>query len=236
MYNLQWLTSALSCSSEFHVYGCGASLPQNNWLITQHINTTQMKEFNSALPTLRVMIESSRFSDPCPGCSNALSLYVWRTSMIDSVAATDTSRYQFAANFSSPSSATETQHLTINLPSVVESGFYLGIRDNGSCVTITRLLVYYTVCESSTVGLVRVNGTLFSSASDAAVQGVCVDNSESASDSRPLLRCTETGEWSVLSGCSCSEEYLMDGAGRQCLCEFWLKCVVVIVCINVPNV
>ena len=188
--------------------------PQNNWIITQHIS--RQVEVDSAtvnLPSVIVRVEWTLNSD-CPSsssCVEALSLYVWETSAPNATSAANTDNYHFIANFSSG-----TTPLTIDFPSAQHTGFYLGIRDNGTCVdSLDRVLVYYVTCGAATVGLARVGEAVFSS--DSAVRGECVANSVAIEETGPLLVCSERGEWSVASGCHCSTQHYMDNTGQQCL-------------------
>ena len=192
---------------------CGLELgPQENWMITQHISTD--------VTTVQVMVESSLDAtcDPsAPGCVSVedISLYVWETPNVTETPAADTTNYQFVSNVSNGTVVVEISGLTGG------SGFYLGIRDNGTCVSVSRVLVYYTVCVPGAVGLVRVDQeTAFSSAGDT-VQGHCVQNSISTSSSNtPQLLCLETGHWKVESGgCQCLSGYFLDRSNEHCISE-----------------
>ena len=150
----------------------------------------------------------------------ALSLYVWETSTPNTTSAADTDNYHFITNLYSG-----VQHLTIDFSSSYHTGFYLGIRDNGTCAIVNRVLVYYTTCGAATIGLVGVNETVFNSSS--VVQGECVADSVAIHEEGPLVVCSEKGEWSVVSGCECSTQHYMDSSGQQCLGE---------VCCQIPEV
>ena len=150
-------------------------------------------------------------SSPTNRTSAEVSLYVWETSTQSKTSAADTSNYHFIANISTGKSV-------IELPPLTQSGIYLGIRDNGTCIVISRVLVYYlAVCEAGIQGLVRVEGN--SSAGDT-LPGTCVENSVSTSGSGPpLLQCLESGQWAVLSGCQCSPHFFLDNSRDLCLSE-----------------
>ena len=137
------------------------------------------------MKSVKVMIVSS--SDRT-SAEVSLSLYVWETSTQSKISAADTSNYRYIADISVGQTVIEI--LPFNGP-----GLYLGIRDNGTCVTVSRVLVYYSVCEAGRQGLVRVEGN--SSAGDT-LPGTCVENSVSTSGSGPpLLQCLESGQWRV---------------------------------------
>jgi ephrin-B len=185
----QWKKiGGLFCAEETHV--CGReSGPQENWMITQHISTN--------VSTILVMIDSN-LDIPCPSftpsCVDDLSLYVWETSMQTTTLALETDNYRFIANVSSGE-----QVVTVQLSS--GSGFYLGMRDNGTCVSVRRVLVYYSVCGGGREGLARVEETVFSSGRGSTVQGVCVPGSKPSSQPGPLLECLQTGQWRPAGDC-----------------------------------
>ena len=160
------------------------------------------------------MIQSKPATPICrpsaPPCVDYLSLYVWETPTHNNLLAADTSNYQFVANISVGETVIEVSPLS-------QSGFYLGIRDNGTCVIVSRVLVYYSVCEAGSEGLVRVDQN---TSAGNTLQGHCVENSESTSDSvPPLLECQESGQWRVVSGCQCSAHYFLDHSKDLCLSE-----------------
>lgn len=200
---------------------CGyATGPQNNWMITQHISRQVLVDsVNVTLPVIQLKFYLS--IDPCPSsassCVEALSLYVWETSTQNAMSAADTDNYHFIANLSP-----ETQEQTIHFSSVQHSGFYLGIRDNGTCARVHHVLVYYTTCEAATVELVSVNKTVFNSSS--AVQGECVADSVAIHETGPSLVCSVRGEWSVDRGCQCTTQHYMDNTVQKCLGEICNTC------------
>ena len=179
-------------------------------MITQHVSV------RVNVKTVQVMIDSTLVA-PCPpstpSCVEDISLYVWETSIQNKTLAADTNNYHFVANISSGESV-------IEISPVSQSGFYLGIRDNGSCVSLSRVLVYYSVCESGREGLVRVDQN---TSAGNTLQGHCVENSVSTSDSGPQLMCQESGQWMVVSNCQCSSHYFLDNSRQQCLSEFLQK-------------
>ena len=143
------------------------------------------------------MIQSEPATTTCrpsaPTCVDDLSLYVWETPTQNKLLAADTRNYQFSANISVGETVIEVSHPD-------QSGFYLGIRDNGTCVVVSRVLVYYEpVCEAGSEGLVRVDQN---TSAGNTLQGHCVENSVSTSDSGPpLLECQESGRWRVVNNC-----------------------------------
>ena len=173
-----------------------------------------MEAVHETYEVIHIMINLT-LDIPCPqnlpSCVN-LSLYVWETSTQNEISAADTHNYRFIANISSG-----IQYLTVDFSSSQHSGFYLGIRDNGTCMIVNRVLVYVNVgCRATTVGLVRVSESVFGSSS-ASVLGECVADSEPISETGPLLECSERGEWIVVSGCQCTAHHYLDSSGLLCL-------------------
>jgi hypothetical protein len=210
----QWQQSGGSCASAPFVCGY-KNAPQNNWMITQHISRENLVEaVHETYEVIHIMINLT-LDIPCPqnlpSCVN-LSLYVWETSTQNEISAADTHDYRFIANISSG-----IQYLTVDFSSSQHSGFYLGIRDNGTCMIVNHVLVYVNVgCRAATVGLVRVSESVLASSS-ATVLGECVADSEPISETGPLLECSERGEWSVVSGCQCTAHHYLDSSGLLCL-------------------
>ena len=210
----------MTCASRLYVCGYGQG-PQENWIITQHISRqVELDATTVTLQSVRVMLDVY-FSPDCatnPSCISALSLYVWEISSPDSTSAADTSNYHFIADVT-----TNSQELTLNFSSQ-HSGFYLGIRDNGTCLGVmnvgglVRVLVSYKSCPSRTLGLVRVAETV---AGTESVSGQCVANSSAVELGRALLSCSDSGNWSVVSGCECDPGYWLSEVTKKCVGEHW---------------
>ena len=212
---LQWQQSRAICASKPFV--CGHDYgTQNNWMITQHISRQDsVVAVNETYRIIHIILNlTSKLRSPCLLHSkfyvNGLSVYMWETSTQDNVSAANIDNYRFISNVSSG-----IHHLTVDFSSSQHSGFYLGIRDNGTCMILNHVLVYVG-CRATTFGLVKVsereiNSNMF------MVRGECVANSEPINETGPLLECSERGEWSVVSGCQCTTHYYMDSSGQECL-------------------
>ena len=85
------------------------------------------------------------------------------------------------------------------------SAFYFSIENLATCLTLTRVIVFYRVClhqvqnkiiypETATPrgGMIRT------------IKASCIENAEPRNGSFPILRCSLNGDWSVVSGqCRC---------------------------------
>ena len=120
---------------------------QDNWLITQFINRTTAD--GTRLPQVSIQIEFEQ--EGCvEGCSRISSWHGYETSTINSVAARDTSDYVLISRLVPNDSTLQNQTRYLNF-ATNESGFYLAIRDEDTCLAVTRVLVFYNVCPQETV-------------------------------------------------------------------------------------
>ena len=93
-----------------------------------------------------------------------------------------------------------------------DTGFYVAIRDIGTCVVISRLRVYHYICPSRQEGLVLYPETPAPVSGSVNVQFTCVDNAESESDT---VTCNHDGTWSTeVPVCECNVGY--ENMGTNC--------------------
>ena len=192
---------------------------QENWLITQHINTV--------LPGgERLRRVTAKFEGNLNGCDisrmcrQSFEVYKWQTSTIDRSAAANTNNY-VRVDRVSPDVTSGTMsfvdHLDIDLED--EDGFYMAVVDLSTCVSITRVLVLYYVCPEETSELISRPEAL---QSQVSVTGECVEKSSTMSGSDPVLSCGARGEWQVIIPCLCNPGYQLDNNTQEqcsgCLC------------------
>lgn len=139
-------------------------------------------------------------------CRQHFDLYKWETSTIDAVAARTTDNYARVGSFTPTTglSGMVVVNGTMDISfSTEESGVYLALVDQGTCVVIQRILVFYegVVCPGRITDLIYHPDVL---APDNMVVGKCVANSSSSNGSDPVLRCTDEGVWEVVIPCLCS--------------------------------
>ena len=122
---------------------------QDNWLITQFINRPTAD--GTRLPQVSIKVEFEQ--EGCiEGCSRISSWYGYETSTINSVAARNTSNYVLISRLVPNDNSLQNQTRYLNF-GTNENGFYLAIRDEDTCLAVTRVLVFYNVCPQETVGL-----------------------------------------------------------------------------------
>jgi hypothetical protein len=97
----------------------------------------------------------------------------------------------------SSSSSSNGNNLTVNLKtlgkSVNKNGFYIAFRDQGACVSLLYVKIFYRLCEDTTVGLVHFPETPTGALLTDIVErsGICTINSKTIS--KPLGFCKGNG-------------------------------------------
>ena len=190
---------------------------QDNWLITQFINRTTVG--GTQLPQVSIQVEFEQ--EGCvEGCSRISSWYGYETSTINSVAARNTSNYVLISRLVPNDGNVQNQIRYLNFETN-ESGFYLAIRDEDTCLAVTRVLVFYNVCPQETVELM-IRPEIISprittpSQERLRVIGQCVANAGTESGAAPILTCSPGGMWSVVSGCQCNQGFQATENGISC--------------------
>ncbi|CAI8023599.1 Ephrin type-A receptor 4-B, partial [Geodia barretti] len=217
MVATEWTqTSSATCAGIVTVCGFSEGA-QENWLITQHINTVLPGGGGERLRKVTVQLEGTlNGCDISRQCRQSFELYKWETSAIDRNGATNTINYVRVGRVS-PS-------VTSGVMSFVDShdielgttgGFYLGVVDLTTCVTLTRILILYYVCPEETSELISRPESQ-SLEGSPSVERVCVENSSTESGANPILICGARGEWQVIKPCLCNPGYQLDSSQDMC--------------------
>ena len=198
---------------------CGFSEgAQENWLITQHINTTVLPG-GERLRKVTVVFEGTL--NGCGGqCRQSFEVYKWETSTINTTAAANTDNYVRVDRVSpvvSDGIMSFVEHQDIELDAH-EDGFFLAVVDLGTCVTLTRILVFYHVCPEETSELVSRPEAIDSQSlgGSHSVVGECVENSSTETGVHPVLVCGPMGQWQVIVHCLCDPGYQLNTTQDQC--------------------
>ena len=177
---------------------------QENWLITQHINT--VLPGGERLRRVTAQFEGTlNGCDISRQCRQSFEVHKWQTSTIDRSAAANTDNYITVDRVSTEVSdgiMSFVEYLDIELDA--EDGLYLAVVDQSTCIVLTRLLVFYYVCPEETSELISRPEVL---GSQVSVTGECVENSSTMSGSAPFLSCSDRGEWHVIIACLCNPGY-----------------------------
>ena len=200
---------------------CGFSVgPQSNWLVAQLIGRTVD---GIRLSEVRVMIEFElQNCDITLDCQRTFDTHIYETSSVDNAARRNLRNYRqvwrVSPDITTGARVNETVLVTFQTD---QPFFYFALQDIGSCIVITRMLVFYNICPSQTINLISAPETIapMTGAPLIIVTATCASNAETEDGSAPKLICSTGGIWTVLgSGCRCAPgSGFMIGA---CSCEF----------------
>ena len=140
---MQWRSSFGGlCAAQPRSCDFREGTPQDNWFFTQYIRYIDATE---VFVNITANFQECRLAND-PSCTQLyVDMYRYERNGVDATAARDTNNYQFEQRIEQPSGFSQQQY-TASLsftPSGNTNGFYLGFRDNGTCVNILRLQVYY---------------------------------------------------------------------------------------------
>ena len=209
-----------SCEATVTVCGFSAGL-QENWLITQHINTVLPGGGGERLRKVTVQFEGTLNGCDITGqCRQTFEVYKWQSSTINKTAAANTENYVRVDRVGPNITDGLTQFVEYqDIELDAEDGFYLAVVDFNTCVTLSRILVFYYVCPEETSELISRPETVDSESVEgsATVAGECVGNSSTESGADPLLTCGARGQWQVIVPCLCNPGYELNTTQDQCI-------------------
>lgn len=100
---------------------------------------------------------------------------------------------------------------------VTKKGVYFAFRDQGACISILAVKVYYITCPAIRVNFANFNETPTGREIIEQQTGVCVENSETIDNQTPTYLCKGDGKWSILNGgCRCKVGYEPDFEKQTC--------------------
>ena len=223
-----------SCS-----YNLGIALrggTQNNWLITQHIDTTVN---GVALSQVVVRVNFSLngcVSGGSGSCQQSFQLLIYETPNINSSSSLITTNYvssftnsRVAVESNPTGTIVETTYVPVPLGG--SGGMYLAAQDTGTCVSITGLTVFYYVCPQQVFGFISYPQTVASNG--LITQLVCAPGASVVSQ-QPQASCAtgNLGVWGPPFGsCSCSPGYTNMSQTCQCRLPVCIECTHVVDCI-----
>ena len=206
---LQWIQqSNTPCHQNVQVCGYRAG-PQDNWLITQLINRTVN---GTRLPQVSVMMEFElRDCDTTLNCQQTFNTHIYETST--EMARNSVNNYQQVQRVSPvDTSDNRIKNETIIIDFTTNrSSFYFAIQDETTCIVITRLIVFYTVCPAQTANLIHYPETpapmasnLYEGLLNISVPATCIENAQPENGVAPIVTCSAEGIWGwPAMGCHC---------------------------------
>ena len=194
------------CLQEVEVCGFGVG-DQDNWLITQHVDRVVE---GVPLEQVNVEVEFRVFGncDASVNCQRNFMVNKFETSTVSPATAADITNYDSVERLSVEE---DLRNRNVNRTAVLdfetqETGFYVAIQDERSCIAIPRLLVFYYVCPAGMQDLINRAEIIAPRIGEGSVPiqatGQCVPNA-STSGTAPAITCTSGGVWNTNSGCTC---------------------------------
>ena len=203
---------------------CGFEVgPQDNWLITQYISTVVN---DTRLAQVSVIIEYELVGCTSLQCQRTFVVNAYETSTEDnSIAADiDNTDYRLVDRIATDDDTGQTrQNRTVDLDlSGNADGLYLAIRDETTCIMITRMLVFYSVCPGGAVDFVMRPETLapivMRNPIPLRVDAECVAGASPENGEGAILNCNQGGTWTVIpgAGCQCNPGFMAAQNGTSC--------------------
>ena len=224
MFLFQWQHGGGGiCRFQVRVCGWQQDGGQDNWLFTQHIS--QDFDPNTYNYPVEIQVELVYALSSCRkrfGCDPTFKLYYYstNTTQLPSTVGSgfmNTDNYlQFAVVKPANTIFTFTEIFPFTLqPSV--TGFYFAIRDNGTCVGISRLRVFRNNCQSFHRGLVLYPDAPAPVSGSENITISCVPNAVVSGSAQ--VTCHSNGTWGPENPvCECWPGY-SDG-GTECFSKF----------------
>ncbi|CAF0868855.1 unnamed protein product [Adineta ricciae] len=123
---------------------------------------------------------------------------------------------RFTSNNYGSQSVANRNNLTVNVKtrgiSITKNGFYIAFRDQGACISLLYVKIFYRLCEEKSIGLIHFPETPTGAYLTDIVErdGICSINSKMIR--KPLGFCKGNGEWtfqetSLHDSCHCQQGY-----------------------------
>ncbi len=160
-----------------------------------------------------------------PRCSRNFDVLVYETS--EERGAEDFSNYKSLLTVESQDTRLHTiSNHRLFLPN--STGFYLALKDTGTCVSVSRLAVYGYRCPKKLSNLVQYpeSNAPPDNSPPIMVNGECSEHSSQQNGMilHPSLFCGNKGMWLNESSCECDPGFWYAATKGVCLREFDFKC------------
>lgn len=232
LFWLQW-EQIIGGSCKWPLYTCSAdspSRPQNNWLFSQFID---LKDANELLFNV-----SYRFQD-CVDFSRCTDAFATIHRYDSNSVVSQTQRRDYAdyvpffgdlasSRLKQPTSTSgvvsETRSFVRDEPR--HAGLYLGVHDSGTCGSINRIILYYTVCQAKQIELVKYPqvATPPRNGPDSFFHAECVPNAHNVTSLLVhAFSANSTCRDSVEGGvrCECDSGYEISSDRLSCIRKFY---------------
>ena len=195
----------------------------DHWLRSPYLKRQDAKRIEIELGfSIR---DCSAFQTPeeIRSCRETFELYIYETDeeekefqwssyqLVDVIAGN-----RFTSNHYGSLATSQTNNLTVNVKtrgiSIEKNGFYIAFRDQGACVSILYVKIFYRLCEEINRGLVYFSSTPTGAYLTDIIEreGICTTNSKMIR--KPLGFCKGNGQWTfqdtlLRDSCYCEEGY-----------------------------
>ena len=209
---------------------------QNNWLFTQHIDKSVDPSLDNYLIQIHATITYAFGS--CRerhGCDPQFKIHLYKTNS-QRLPSTSGAGFMNRNNYVLLRTV-DVVELLLTYDEVVtfemqpgETGFYIAIQDEGTCMGISRILVQRFNCKPFQDGLVIYPDSPAPVSGNAPIMVSCVSNGEILGSA--TVTCSSEGEWgSQTPTCGCKTGYEVDRVSlKSCnsknalcvsLCSVW---------------
>ncbi|CAF0874300.1 unnamed protein product [Didymodactylos carnosus] len=210
----------------------------DNWLRTPYFKREQAKRIEIELGfSVR---DCSSFSNPneIRSCRETFELYIYETDdinnnwnvqsykLIDIIAGNRFTSSNHGGSLSSDINNNNNDHKdVVNVKSrgiaINKKGFYIAFRDQGACISLLYVKIYYRLCEEKIISLIRFPETATGAHLTDIEQrdGLCIDNTKMIY--KPIGMCKGNGEWafqesSLRESCLCHDGYEFEYISGEC--------------------
>ncbi|XP_063305862.1 ephrin type-B receptor 4 [Pelobates fuscus] len=184
---------------------------QNNWLRTNYIRRGPARYVYVELTF--TVLECASLERAGRSCKETFNLYYYPSStdlandhfppwMENPWIKVDTVAADFLGRRGARGVSTRPNVKTLRLSGLTGAGFYLGFQDQGACMALLAVRVFYRVCPSVVASLARFPETV-SEGLVVSAEGNCVDGAEGSMGRRPTMYCREDGEWAKPAAGEC---------------------------------
>ena len=137
-------------------------------------------------------------------CQRTFNTHVYETSSVDSAAAREKNNYRQVERVSPSDTSGNRVNETIDIDfNTDSSSFYFAIQDETSCIVMTRVIVFYTVCPAQAVDMISYPLTVAPLTGITTISTSCVENAEPVG-ADPKVACSVYGSWNTFtSQCRC---------------------------------
>nr|CAB3242926.1 ephrin type-A receptor 5-like [Phallusia mammillata] len=213
LYGHGTVRSYQACPEEDDIY------PKDNWIRSPYISA---KEGERIYIDLEYSIDQCSSDKKDAKCKETFNLFYYQAKA-DVASSTfppwRENPYKKIDTVAANAGSQEINRKTFSVGSLKRKGLYIAIQDQGACMSILSVRLYYYYCNMVYKNLAVFPRTVSGDgpASLVTAPGTCVANAIYQGD-KPLYRCSSNGNWKIPTGeCSCGEGYEESDDLTECI-------------------